>query len=139
MQADIVVKSIIYNRKLNKFLLIQRCNRDDVGAGTWENAGGNVECGEKPEDAMKREIWEETGIADTDIKIERVAYVTLVNAKKSYLIIAYFCEALTEEVVLSAEHQAYVWADEQKCRELLPREIIEDFEKNRIFEKLLDR
>ncbi len=131
MKADIVVKSIIYNRAINKILLIQRCGEDDIGAGTWENAGGNVESGEAPEDAMKREIREETGI--TDINIERVAYVTLVNAENPYLIIAYLCEALTEEVRLSSEHQAYVWADEETCRKMLPMHIIDDFDKNGIF------
>jgi len=132
MNADIIVKSIIYNRRLNKLLLIQRCDKDSVGAGSWENAGGNVEYGEAPEAAMKREIKEETGI--TDISIERVAYVTLVNGAKPYLIIAYFCETLTEDVKLSDEHQGFIWADAEKCRELLPEEITADFEKNGIFE-----
>ena len=62
MKADIVVKSIIYNRKLGRILLVQRCNADDIGAGTWENAGGNVEQGETPEIAEKKiqEIEEKT-------------------------------------------------------------------------------
>ncbi len=132
MNADIVVKSIIFNRKLHKFLLIQRSKKDSVGANTWENAGGNIESGENPEEAMKREIREETGI--TDIRIEQVAYVTLVNGKNPYLIIAYLCETLTEAVALSNEHQAFIWADKKECQELLPKEIIDDFEKNKIFE-----
>lgn len=132
MNADIVVKSIIINKKLNRFLILQRSKKDSIGANTWENAGGNIECGENPEEAIKREISEETGI--TDIKIERVAYVTLVNAKKPYLIIAYICETLTETVSLSAEHQAFIWADKEECIKLLPKEIIADFEKNMIFE-----
>jgi len=134
MTADIVTKSIILNRKLNKFLLLKREKQDSIGANTWENAGGNVECGEELEEAMKREIREETGI--TDISIERVAYITLVNGKKPYLIIAYLCETLTESVVLSNEHQAFIWADEETCKELLPEEIITDFERNKIFECL---
>ena len=132
MNADIVAKSIILNRKLKKFLLIQRCQKDSVGAKTWENAGGNVESGEELEEAMKREIKEETGL--TDIRIERVAYVTLVNARQPFLIIAYLCETFTETVTLSEEHQAYIWADQEACRKLLPKEIIADFEKNGMFE-----
>ena len=62
MNADIIVKSIIFNRELNKFLIIQRCKTDEVGADTWENAGGNVENHETPEEAVLREIKEETGI-----------------------------------------------------------------------------
>lgn len=134
MTADIVTKSIILNRKSNKFLLLKREKQDSIGANTWENAGGNVEYGEELEEAMKREIREETGI--TDISIERVAYVTLVNGKKPYLIIAYLCETLTEAVTLSDEHQAFIWADEETCKELLPEEIINDFERNKIFECL---
>ena len=132
MTADIVTKSIILNKKLNRFLLIRRCQKDSVGANTWENAGGNVECGENLEEAMRREIKEETGI--TDIRIERVTYVTLVNAKQPYLIIAYLCETSTENVTLSDEHQAFIWADADECKKLLPKEIIADFEKNKIFE-----
>lgn len=132
MNADIIVKSIIINKNLNRFLLLKRSKKDDVGADTWENAGGNIEQGETPDDAIKREIKEETGI--TDIKTERIAYVTLVNGKKPYLIIAYLCKTSTETVTLSNEHQEYVWADKKTCKELLPEEIIDDFEKNGIFE-----
>lgn len=121
MKADIVVKSIIYNKKLGRILLVQRCNTDDIGAGTWENAGGNVEQGETPEIAMAREIREETGL--TDVRIERVAYVTLVNANAPYLIIAYLCEAFTENVTLSEEHRLFYGQTKQNaddcCRKLL--------------------
>lgn len=132
MKADIIVKGIIFNRNLGKVLLIQRSRNDPTGANTWENAGGNIEYGEIPEEAMKREIMEETGISE--ITIERVAYVTLVNAKEPYLIIAYLCEAQTENVTLSNEHQAFKWADKDECRNMLPKAIIDDFEKHKIFE-----
>ncbi len=134
MKADIVVKGIIYNRVLKKILLVQRCGSDDIGANTWENAGGNVEYDETPEEAMMREIREETGL--TDINILRVAYVTLVNADNPYLIIAYLCEVTTDEVKLSAEHQAYVWADRTEAIEKLPQAIIDDLESNKIFDEI---
>ena len=114
MKADIVVKTIIFNSKLNRFLIVQRCKTDEVGADTWENAGGNVECHETLEEAVRRELKEETGIEETEIK--GVAYVTLVNVSNPYLIIAYLCETKSENVILSNEHQAYLWADEDECR-----------------------
>ena len=134
MKADIVVKGIIYNRVLKKILLVQRCGSDDIGANTWENAGGNVEYDETPEEAMMREIREETGL--TDVNILRVAYVTLVNADNPYLIIAYLCEVTTDEVKLSAEHQAYEWADRTEAIEKLPQAIIDDLESNKIFDEI---
>ena len=130
MNADIVVKGIIFNSRLNRILLIQRNKNDPVGAGTWEGAGGNVEWGESPEEAVKREIKEETGI--TDIRIEHVSYVSLVNGSSPYLIVAYLCQTLTENVALSKEHQAFIWADKDDCLRLLPEAILQDFEKNNI-------
>ena len=77
MIAKIIVKCIIYNKFLNRFLLVRRCDADDIGAGTWENAGGNIEAGETPEDAVRREVMEETGI--TDISINRIAYIAILE------------------------------------------------------------
>ena len=132
MNAKIVVKSIIFNKNHNRILLIQRSNDDPIGANTWENAGGNIEYGEKPEEAIKREIREETGI--TEITIKNVAYVTLVNGEEPYLIIAYICESQTETVTLSNEHRAFMWVDKKACKAMLPKAIVDDFDKNGIFE-----
>ena len=52
------------------------------------------------------------------------------------LLIVYLCETPTVNVTVSFEHQAYVWADEAKCRELLPKAIISDVEKNQVFDTL---
>ena len=127
MTAKVIVKCISHNRELNRLLLVQRCKNDDIGAGTWENAGGNIESGETPETAAKREIKEETGI--TDIRIEKIAYIP-------DLLIVYLCETSESTVSLSFEHQAFLWADEQQCRALLPKAIISDFEGNNVFDIL---
>ena len=132
MNANIVVKGIIFNRNFNRILLIQRSNDDPIGANTGENAGGNIEYGENPEEAIKREIREETGI--TEISIKNVAYVSLANGENPLLVIAYICESQTETVTLSNEHQAFMWADIEVCKVMLPKTIIDDFDKNRIFE-----
>lgn len=134
MVAEIIVKSIIYNRDLNRILLIQRSDNDHVGAGTWENAGGKIEAGETPEEAVIREASEETGI--TDLRIKNIAYLAVLSGELPDLLVVYLCETQTEAVKLSFEHQAYIWADEQQCRELLPKPILSDFENNHIFEML---
>lgn len=134
MIAKIIVKCIIYNRELNRFLLVQRCQDDDTGADTWENAGGNIESGETPEAAAAREVREETGI--TDIAIKKVAYIALLEGELPDLLIVYLCETNTENVRLSFEHQAYIWADVEQCRELLPKAIVSDFDDNGIFDIL---
>lgn len=132
MHADLVVKSILFNQDCSKILLLQRSGADPIGANTWENAGGNLEQGENPEDAVRREIQEETGIAE--IAVKRVAYVTLIDGDAPYLIIAYICESPTTTVRLSHEHQAFQWADQEACKAMLPEPIIDDFIKNGIFD-----
>ena len=134
MIAKIIVKCIIYNPGLNRFLLIRRCENDDIGADTWENAGGNIEGGETPWDAVRREVREETGI--TDIRIGNIAYVAVLERELPNLLLVYLCETDEEDVRLSSEHSSFVWADEQLCRSLLPKTIIHDFEKNNVFDIL---
>lgn len=132
MHADLVVKGILFNKDFNRILLMQRSGDDPTGANTWEGVGGNIEYGETPEEALKREIHEEAGISE--IAIRNVAYVTIVNGDAPYLIIAYICESQTETVTLSNEHQAFMWADQDECKAMLPRAIIDDFDKNGVFE-----
>lgn len=132
MHADLVVKSIIFNKDYNRILLMQRSKDDTIGANTWEGAGGNIEYGETPEEAIKREIREEAGI--TEITIKNVAYATLVDSDTPYLIIAYICESQTETVTVNHEHQTFMWADREECKTMLPKAIIDDFDKNGIFE-----
>lgn len=133
MDAQIVVKCIIFNRNRDRILLLERSSDDPTGANTWEGVGGNIEYGEKPEEAIKREIREEAAI--TDITVKNIAYVSLVRINdKPHLIIAYICEAQTETVTLSNEHRAFMWADKEACKVMLPKAIVDDFDKNGIFE-----
>lgn len=134
MEASLVVKAIILNRDLRKLLLIQRSDADVSGAGTWEGVGGKIEPGESPEEAILREIREEVGIED--IAIERLAYTSLCHGEKPMLIIAYLCSTQSQTVRLSDEHQAWEWADEKTCHELLPEAIWQDFERHDVFEQL---
>lgn len=134
MIAKLNAKAIIYNKGLNRLLLLRRCDSDEVGAGTWENVGGNFEDGETPEEALCREVREETGI--TDYKIIKIAYAVILDNELPDLLIVYLCETETEEIKLSFEHQDYVWADEAMCRELLPKAIVDDYERNGVFEIL---
>ena len=131
MKVELVVKGIIYDKQQKKVLLLKRSDREDIGIGTWENAGGNIESNEDPETAIIREINEETGI--TDITVKRVAYVALLDFKP-VLIIVYLCETSSDTVTLSDEHQSYIWADKADCLRLLPDGIISDFNKNNIFD-----
>jgi len=76
----------------------------------WEFPGGKVEPGEKPEDAIVREIKEEL---DTDIKVVR--YMDTVESDYPTFHISmdcFLCEIVSGELELK-EHEAARWLDQE--------------------------
>jgi 8-oxo-dGTP diphosphatase len=68
------VKGIIFCP--DKKILILRRQMGDAGEGNWDLPGGCIEKGESQIDALKREVFEETGL-----KIDNVSKVKTVNFK----------------------------------------------------------
>ncbi|ERI93689.1 hydrolase, NUDIX family [Clostridiales bacterium oral taxon 876 str. F0540] len=84
----------------------------------WDNKyvipGGHVELGEKLEEALKREIREETGLEIYDIKLislKESIYSDTFEEKKHFIFIDYVCKTLSSEVRLNDEAEEYEWAD----------------------------
>lgn len=92
-------------------------------SGHWEFAKGHIEEGEKPEEAAKREVEEETGIKDLNI-IPGFKEHTKYFFKKSYglegeakkkapwifkLVVFYLAETNSQDVKISHEHKGFAW------------------------------
>ncbi len=60
----------IVKRTDNKYLITQRVMTKSWAPGWWEVSGGAVMAGEKSEDAVKREVMEETGLDVSDCDAE---------------------------------------------------------------------
>jgi 8-oxo-dGTP diphosphatase len=60
-----------------KILLLQEAN------GQWDLPGGGLEQGEKPEDAVAREVAEETGYAVSSVSEQPVAFWTVTRPGSS--------------------------------------------------------
>jgi 8-oxo-dGTP diphosphatase len=54
---------VTFARYENKWIICKNKNRD-----TWETSGGHIEQNESPIEAAKRELYEETGAIDFEIK-----------------------------------------------------------------------
>jgi len=72
----------------------------------WEFPGGKVEAGESPEEALKREIFEEL---DTKIQIERLVQTVEYDYPKFHLTMhCYLCSIESGSLTLK-EHEAAKW------------------------------
>lgn len=124
-------KAIVYNVNLKKFLVVKR-SLDDTSAGFWENPGGKKELGETMEEALKREILEETGIEVEDYVF---LYATAINEDRNpFLIMGYFVPTTKEDIELSFEHTEYKWATVDEYLSLVDRGIKHDFINSNVLE-----
>ncbi|WIV13250.1 NUDIX domain-containing protein [Proteiniborus sp. MB09-C3] len=103
------VSAIIYNPE-GKILLCK--------SHKWENKyvipGGHIELGEKMEEALKREILEETGLDIYDIKLiglKESIYSDTFYEKKHFIFIDYLCRTDSNHVSLNDEAEEYEWVD----------------------------
>lgn len=98
-------KAII--RRNGKILLLQRSVNNEFEPGLWEFPGGKINFGENLIEALKREVWEETGLP---VKVGR-PLITWNFFKKPFWVtgITFCCEFAGGEVILSHEHDKFVW------------------------------
>jgi len=75
--------------------------------------GGHIELGERAEDAIVREVKEETGldsVAEDLLIVQQAIYPKDYQKHEHYIFMDYICKALSSEVKLDGrELQSYVW------------------------------
>lgn len=103
------VGAIIFNPD-NKVLLCKAHKWNDK----YIIPGGHIELGEKMEEALKREILEETGLKIYDIhliSIKESVYNDSFHKKRHMIFIDYICKTDSYDVSLNDEAQEYEWVD----------------------------
>ncbi len=104
---ELTVSAVIFNPQ-NEILLCRSHKWDDK----FIIPGGHVEYGEKMEDALIREIDEETGLKIHDIRllgIKECFYTNDFYKDRHFLFIDYQCRTDSIDVVLNDEAEEYVW------------------------------
>jgi nucleoside triphosphatase len=86
--------------------------------GKYTIPGGHVEVGERLEDALRREIKEETGLDVHDIAF--LCFQEYVGGdsfweKRHFIFFDFTCQSDKAEVVLNDEAQEYRWLDPQEA------------------------
>jgi nucleoside triphosphatase len=107
MYPEPTVGAIILNDG-NEVLLL----RSHKWQGHYVIPGGHIELGEDMEDALRREIKEETNLTVFDIHLlglQQCIFSDNFHEKKHFIFIDYVCRTQESNVVLNHEHQSYTW------------------------------
>ncbi|RLE67988.1 MAG: ADP-ribose pyrophosphatase [Thermoprotei archaeon] len=123
------VGALIFN-PAGKILLIK--------SHKWRNKyvipGGHIELGEKIEEALKREVKEETGLDIYDIKFicfQEFIFDKAFWKRRHFIFLDFACKTDSTEVKLNSEGQEFVWVtlDEALKLDIEPytRKTIEEY------------
>jgi len=106
---EVTVGALIFNKEDKVFLMISPKWKDK-----YTIPGGHIELGETTEQALKREIKEETSLNIYDIKfilLQEFIFGEEFYKKKHFIFLDYICKTDDKEVELNEEGSSYVWID----------------------------
>ena len=91
-------------------LLGKKEGGDSPIAGEWHMPGGHMEEDEEPEEAVKREIKEETGL---DVEVHQIVDVTgqTWSSSDGVFQVTYHCEAESKDAEASDDLQDVKWVE----------------------------
>ncbi len=100
-------------------LMLRRSPHKDHAPGEWETGSGRVEAGETPEEAVHREVREET-----DLKVEIVGPVDTFHfyrgaSREETIGITFWCRFIGGTLVMCEEHDRAEWMDFDKAIALI--------------------
>lgn len=101
------VKAVVRDRE-GRCLLLRRSAASKANAGKWDFPGGKIEPGEPIDQALRREVAEETGLAISVRRVVGAAQSELPDRVVAYLIME--AEPESGDVRLGEEHDDYRWA-----------------------------
>jgi 8-oxo-dGTP pyrophosphatase MutT (NUDIX family) len=107
------LSAVVYAERADKVLMLKRAG--GAMSGQWFLPGGAVERDELPEDAARRELLEESGLA-IDGELELVGAYPMFVYGGDCLQLSYRGRVADGDVVLSHEHDGARWDDPAEVR-----------------------
>lgn len=95
-------------------LVLRRAHTDGFLPGAYDLPGGGLEPGESPEDGIRREVLEETGLRASVVRsLGERSYLPGSGAEDKTLIV-YLLRSVSDNfrITLSEEHDEYRWVED---------------------------
>lgn len=111
------IGAVIEHETTGFILLLLRSSAVGFAPNIWDDVGGRMRQFETPEETLRREIFEETGITDFIIRkpIDVSNYYRgEKKAENQMVVITYWCQTATTEIILSPEHDQFQWVTPDK-------------------------
>lgn len=105
--------SVFVQNSSGEILILKRT----VGAeGAWYIPGGGLGEGETPEESVRRDLKEETGL-EIPGPMHLVAVTPMIAYDQDIFLLAYAGDFVSGDVELSPEHEDYRWLSPQEYRD----------------------
>ena len=130
----ILVSGILRNER-EEVLLLLRSNQNSSYQGCWQLPEGKIEFGEKPEEALGREIKEEIGLFVTSSALCFVTTTKMFAKGEDYHVVRIVYEVKCDgSVKLDSDHDDFCWLNPLQINQLQKKidgldEIIEHLKK----------
>ena len=120
MQPKLFVATKAFITHNGKVLVLRESSKYEDGTNTnkYDVAGGRMEPGQKFDDSLLREVREETGLTVTIGKPFFVSeWRPTVRGERWQIVgIFFICEAQSDQVTLSDDHDDYKWIDPREYK-----------------------
>lgn len=126
------VRALLLNDK-NEILLLKRSSSSSTNPGRWELPGGKIDSGESFDVALKREVFEETGLSITLKNAAGTAEQLVKGWHVVHLVMT--GEVLSKEIVLSDEHEEYCWVSTPEMKDLALADWMDDYYQRYLLKK----
>lgn len=116
-----------------KILIIKRSTDSKTNPGKWELPGGKVDQNESFDQALIREVYEETGLKILPDHVVGVSEQNLHIIRAVHIIMS--CKIVEGELNLSSEHEGYAWVFLENLSDYELADWLQDFRMNQKSER----
>lgn len=125
-----IFSTLCYIEQNEKYLMLHRVvKKNDVNKDKWIGVGGKFEEGESPEDCLKREVKEETGLTLTSFRFRGILSFFSVGYEPEYICL-YTADGFTGDLI-KCEEGTLEWVEKTEIANL------NLWEGDRIFHRLI--